>query len=68
MSVEITMRELIILVLCFVIYVVAVEVYEARVDVSRQGYLAPQEQSFNYVPPSAPVSDDGTTVISMDDN
>jgi hypothetical protein len=62
MAPELTMRELIVLVLCFVLYVVAVEIYEARVDISRQGRLVQQEQSFNYVPPSPPVTDDGTTI------
>jgi hypothetical protein len=64
---EITMKELIILVLCLVLYVVAVEVYEARESVARQGLLAPQEQSFNYQPPaSPPVSDDGSSTIAFD--
>ena len=60
---EITMKELIILVLCFVLYVVAVEVYEARESVSRQGLLAPQEQSFNYQPLSPPSTDDGSGAV-----
>lgn len=63
MAPEIGMRELIILVLCLIIYVTAVEVYEARVDVSRQGQLVEQEQSFKYTPPDAPSSEDGTTVV-----
>jgi hypothetical protein len=63
MAPEIGMRELIILVLCLVIYVTAVEVYEARVDVARQGQLVEQEQSFNYTPPSPPASDEGSTIV-----
>lgn len=63
MKAEITMRELIILALCFLLYVVAVEVYEARVEVSRQGELARQEHSFVYVPASPPVSRDGQTIV-----
>ena len=47
---EITMKELIILVLCFVIYVVAVEVYEGRITVASQGELVQQEQGFHYTP------------------
>ncbi len=61
------MKELIILVLCFVLYVVAVEAYEARVDVARQGYLAPQQQSFNYVPPTLPVTEDSTMNLIIDE-
>lgn len=56
------MRELIILVICFVLYVVAVEVFEQRVDIARQGQLVQQEQSFRYEPPSPPVTEDGTTI------
>jgi hypothetical protein len=65
MTPEITMRELIILVLCFVLYVVAVEVYEVKIDGDRQGQLARQEQSFVYVPPEVPVSRDGTKVVAQ---
>lgn len=61
------MKELIILVLCLVLYVVAVEVYEAKVTVARQGLLVEQEQSFNYQPPAAPpVSEDGSATIVID--
>jgi len=63
MAPEIGMRELIILVLCLVIYVTAVEVYEARVDIARQGQLVEQEQSFNYTPPTPPSSEDGATLV-----
>ncbi|HDS29894.1 MAG TPA: hypothetical protein ENN67_02495 [Firmicutes bacterium] len=62
MNPEITMRELIILVLCFVLYVVAVEVFEAKIETSRRGQLVKQEHSFVYVPPAPPVNDDGTTI------
>ena len=62
MTPQVTMKELIVLVLCFVLYVVAVEVYEARTDVARQGQMARQEQSFVYEPPSAPVGDNGATI------
>ncbi|MFH1676403.1 MAG: hypothetical protein ABIC40_05190 [bacterium] len=54
------MKELVILVLCFVLYVVAIEVYEAKTETSKQGRIVPQEQSFNYTPPSPPTSSDGT--------
>ena len=57
------MRELIILVLCLVLYVTAVEVYEARMDVARQGQLAQQEQSFNYTPPPPPTAQDGSALV-----
>jgi hypothetical protein len=63
----IKMRELVVLVLCFVLYVVAVEVYEARIEVSRQGQLARQEQSFIYAPPQAPVTEDGATIVTKSD-
>jgi hypothetical protein len=68
MAREITMRELIILVLCFVLYVVAVEVYEARVTPPNHGQLVQQEQSFKYTPPSPPLTDDGATVVTHPDN
>lgn len=62
------MKELIVLVLCFVLYVVAVEVYEARVETARQGQLVQQEQSFVYQPPSPPTNEDGTTIaIDVED-
>ncbi len=64
---EITMRELIVLVLCFVLYVVAVEVYEARTETARQGQYAHQEQGFVYVPPTAPISEDGVSIVSQID-
>ncbi len=60
---QITMREIIILVLCFIFYIVAVEIYEERVVIARQGQLVQQEQSFNYEPPIPPSTDDGTTII-----
>ncbi len=63
MAPKIGMRELIVLVLCFVLYVMAVELYEARVDIARQGQLVKQEQSFNYTPPSPPTTDDGGTMV-----
>jgi hypothetical protein len=65
MKAEITMRELIVIVLCFALYVVSVEVYQSRIDASRQGQLARQAQSFVYVPPPPPVSDDGVTVVTQ---
>jgi hypothetical protein len=68
MTPEITMRELVILVLCFVLYVVAVEVFEAKVENSRQGQLVQQEQSFVYSPPAPPVGDDGATISINHDN
>jgi hypothetical protein len=63
MTPQITMREILILVICFVLYVVAVEVFEQRVDISRQGQLVQQEQSFRYEPPSPPVTQDGTGIV-----
>ena len=62
MNPEITMRELVILVLCFVLYVVAVEVYEAREDVARQGHIQEQEQSFVYLPAEKPTAENGLTI------
>jgi len=59
---EITMKELVILVLCFVLYVVAIEVYEAKIETTTQGQIVPQEQSFNYTPPTPPTSSDGTPI------
>lgn len=59
---EITMRELIVLVICFILYVVAVEVYEAKIEVSRQGMMSRQEQNFRYEPPKELVSEDGLVV------
>ena len=60
------MKELIILVLCFVLYVVAVEMFEAKESVSRQGLLVQQEQSFS-APSSSPlVSGDGSAAITFD--
>jgi len=63
MEPQITMKELIILALCFVLYVVAVEVFEERVDVARQGQLVEQEQSFTYTPPEPPITSDGATIV-----
>ena len=65
MIAEITWRELIVLVLCFVMYVVSVEVYQAKIDASRQGQLARQAQSFVYIPPQPPASGDGVTVATQ---
>jgi hypothetical protein len=64
MTPVITMRDLIVLVLCFVLYVVAVEVFEAKIDVSRQGQLVRQEQSFVYEAPTPPTNDEGATVVT----
>ncbi len=63
MEPQITMKSLIILALCFVLYVVAVEVFEERIDVARQGQLVQQEQSFIYEPPEPPESEDGTVAV-----
>jgi hypothetical protein len=61
------MKELIILVLCFVLYVVAVEMFEAKESVSRQGLLVQQEQSFSAPSSSSPlVSSDGASAITFD--
>ena len=57
------MKGLIILALCFLLYVMAVELYEARTAVMHQGEMARQEQSFNYVPPSPPLSENGSTLL-----
>jgi len=61
------MKELIVLVLCFVLYVVAVEVYEARVDAGHARPVA-QQQGFVYVPAPPPTSADGTSVVSQLNN
>ena len=56
------MKELIVLVICFVLYVTAVEMYENRLTADRNSQLVKQEQSFTYVEPEAPMSGDGSTV------
>lgn len=61
---EIGMKELIILVICFVLYVTAVEMWEDRMHDSRQGELVQQETSFTYVPPEPPLSDDGGSIMA----
>jgi len=58
------MRQILILVLCFVLYVVAVEISENHAAIARQGQLVKQEQSFNYVPPPPPTTEDGATVVT----
>jgi len=56
------MKELIILVLCFVLYVVAVEVYEAKIVDTPKTQRVQQEQSIRYCPPSTPVSENDENV------
>ena len=58
------MRVIIVLVLCFALYVAAVEFYQAKVETGSQGQIARQEQSFVYVPPAQPVSSDGAKVVT----
>lgn len=67
MTPQITMRELIILVLCFVLYVVAVEVYEARTELSHQGQIIPLEQTYNYLPDSSTLPEDNSGKVTPAD-
>ena len=57
------MKEIVILMICLVLYVTAVEIFEGRADVARQGQLVEQETSFTYTPPSPPTTDDGNSVV-----
>ena len=68
MEPRIGLKELIILTLCFLLYIVAVEVFEDRVVIARQGQLVEQETSFTYQPPEPPKTSDGQTVtIELDE-
>jgi len=67
-QVTIGMKEIIILMLCLVLYVTAIEIFEGRADIARQGQLVEQETSFTYIPPAPPITDDGNTVVVDIDN
>jgi len=62
-QVTIGLKEILILAVCFILYVTAVQVFEGRMEIARQGQLVEQETSFTYEPPTAPVSEDGHTVV-----
>ena len=65
-QVTIGIKEIIVIALCLIIYIVAIEFYEHRVYIARQGQLVEQETSFTYeppTPPTPPVTDDGQTIL-----
>jgi len=62
------MKEILILMICLVLYVTAVEIFEGRADIARQGQLVEQETSFTYTPPSPPTTDDGNSVVVVIDD